>query len=195
MTCARPPRIRQGSSARLKAAADRNAQARPEAAAGYRATAQALSEAADELEQLRKATRPLPYFNGESIADLPDELLKELNVTKTDDFENQVFTLVKAAGGKADLDTILVGFYRRYGTVHQRRYMQNRLWRMTQKDGVLWSVPDKKGWYATEPPADEAPAMTEADKYAYADDDDEEPFDIPSPEDSFEEIEDDDLPF
>lgn len=123
----------------------------PEKAAPYHNTAVDLALIAQEIERLRAVTKPLPKFKGEDISDLPPSLQKELSVTKTDELEDQLFTLIKAAGGEADIDTLLVGLWRRFKVEQTRRFIQNKLWRMTQKE-ILWSLPGKKGVYsATEP--------------------------------------------
>jgi hypothetical protein len=125
----------------------------------FRDLANALAQTISELEQLRKASKPIPLFEGDDISDLPKELLAELSVTKTETIEDQVFQIVKSAGGKSNIDTILVYLYRNYGEVQTRKYVQNKLWRMAQKE-ILWSVPGKKGWYTLEKPAEEEPNIS-----------------------------------
>lgn len=135
-------------------AVDAEAQGRPALSERHINKAKALKAIIDEVETLRMATRPVPLFNGQDISDLPEELLQELNITKTDKIEEQLFAVINAAQGQADIDTILIGLFRNFDVKLTRKYAQNRLWRMVQKD-MLFSVPDKKGWYSTKPIKDE----------------------------------------
>jgi len=108
----------------------------------------ALLELVEEVERLRKVTKPVPKTLGD-ISDLPEELLSELSAIKTDDLENQMFTIINACEDKqANIDTILVELYRRFNVIQKRTYLTNKLWRMTQKDGLLWAA-EGKGYYTT----------------------------------------------
>lgn len=109
--------------------------------------AERLEAVAEELARLYGLTRALPPDLG-NIFDLPPELLKELSVTKADALEDQLVTVISAYGGTASLDQILVGLYRKFGVQQKRRFLQNKLYRMS----MIWSVPSKKGIYTTEPP-------------------------------------------
>lgn len=102
-----------------------------------------------DYQELEKLTRPIPTDGDDDLSDLPPELLKELSVTKTDDLENQIATIVNAAGGQADIDKILIHLFRRFKVTQTRKFLQNKLWRMTNK-GILFSVPGRKGWYSTQ---------------------------------------------
>jgi len=135
----------------------------------------ALNDLLEELEHLRKLTKPVPKTLGD-VSDLPEELLSELSALKTDDLENQMFTIINSCENKeANIDTILVELYRRFQVIQKRTYITNKLWRMTQKDGLIWPA-EGKGYYTTaEPPLiDKIERALEADtKY---DLDDEDPF-------------------
>ena len=112
----------------------------------------ALKELLRERRELKRLTEPLPKTLGD-LSDLPDELLEELSITKVGELESQIFTVINAAGKKADLDKILVGLYQRFGVLQKRRPLANKLWRMTQKeDGTIWASPDEKGTYQTTDP-------------------------------------------
>lgn len=131
-----------------------------------------------EYERLEELTRPIPVFAGDDLSDLPKELLSELSITKTDDLEDQLATVINAAGGEADIDTILIYLYRKFEVRQTRRFLQNKLWRMTQK-GLLHSVPGKKGHYTTQNPElleDDTPQQAEPDLSSSSDLDDEIPF-------------------
>lgn len=103
-----------------------------------------------DYERLDDLTRPIPIVHGEDLSDLPKALLAELSVAKTDDLENQIVTVINAAGKEADIDTILIYLYRKFEVTQTRRYLQNKLWRMVQKQ-QLFSLPGKKGHYTTVP--------------------------------------------
>ncbi|PHS77453.1 MAG: hypothetical protein COB56_03265 [Robiginitomaculum sp.] len=110
----------------------------------------AITELFNEVKHLRSITKPVPKTLGD-LSDLPDELKAELSAIKTDDLEDQIFTIINAAGGEANIDTILVELFRRFNLVQKRTYITNKLWRMTQKDGLLWAA-DGKGIYTTKEP-------------------------------------------
>lgn len=130
--------------------------------------AQNLKSFIADYEVLEDKTRPIPVANGDDLSDLPPELLKELSITKTDELETQIVTIVNASSSVADIDTILINLYRRFEVVQTRRFLQNKLWRMTQKE-ILWSVEGKKGAYTSRPPETspqdvvEAPGIIEVD--------------------------------
>ena len=112
--------------------------------------AQTLKHACDHIASLEAMTSALPPDLGK-LDDLPEALLTELSVTKTDTLEDQLVTAINAHGGTASLDQILVGLYRKFSVIQKRRFVQNKLYRMT----MVWSVPGKKGVYTTEPPKEQ----------------------------------------
>ena len=112
-----------------------------------------LAEANDHIARLEAMTSALPPGLG-SLHDLPEALLSELSVTKTDELEDQLVTVINAYGDTASLDQILVGLFRKFDVVQKRRFIQNKLYRMT----MVWSVSGKKGIYTTEEPAPEPEA-------------------------------------
>lgn len=135
------------------------------------ALAEKLESAAKELVRLAGLTSALPPSLG-NIHDLPQELLDELSVTKTDELEDQLVTVVNAHDGQADLDQLLVGLYRKFGVKQKRRFLQNKLYRMAKND-LIWVVPGRKGVYSTKEP--EAHAQDTLEE-ALPDDIDEVPF-------------------
>ena len=160
----------------------------------YRATAQRLDDGrrevhvqeaerleavSAELARLYGLTSALPPDLG-NIYDLPPELQKELSITKADALDDQLVTVINAYGGVATLDQVLVGLYRKFGMSQKRRFVQNKLYRMT----MVWSVPGKKGVYTTK----QAAAEPEQGSGATAETD-RMPGPSPAPED------DDDIPF
>jgi len=74
-----------------------------------------------------------PIIDLTDTSDLPPELLKELSNVQADELETQIFAVLGTCGGSADLDQLLIGLFRKYGTVHKRRFLQNKLWRMVRK--------------------------------------------------------------
>lgn len=109
--------------------------------------AERLDAVADELVRLYGLTKALPSDLG-NIFDLPLELLEELSIMKSDELEDQIVSVINAYAGTASLDQILVGLYRKFSVSQKRRFLQNKLYRMT----MVWSVPGKKGIYTTEEP-------------------------------------------
>lgn len=111
-----------------------------------------LQQTVDELEELRRLLTPVPASYGD-LSDLPPALVKELTGIKVDDLEQQVFTIIKAAGKEADLDVILIELFRRFKVLQTRKFLQNKLWRMAQKE-IIFSVPARKGVYTATKPVD-----------------------------------------
>jgi hypothetical protein len=107
----------------------------------------------ERISDLEAKLKPLPTRLGD-LSDLPSELVAELSVPRTDELENQILVVIQAYGGTADLDQILVGLYRRFKVIQKRRFLQNKVWRICQKD-MLWSIRGKKGVYTLKEPADD----------------------------------------
>lgn len=129
----------------LRAALEKNTN--PETRAKLESHADTVDAAAAEIVRLRDLTSALPADLG-GIHDLPQEILDELSVSKTDELEDQLVTVINAYGGEASLDQILVGLYRKFKVSQKRRFLQNKLYRMT----VVWGVDGKKGLYTTKEP-------------------------------------------
>lgn len=141
--------------------------------------AETLDSISAELVRLLDLTKAIPPEIG-SIHDLPDELVKELTASKTDELEDQIVTVINAYGGEADLDQILVGLFRKFKVIQKRRFLQNKLYRME----MVWSVEGKKGVYTTTEPQEESYVEPEPDDEvapvsgygSYTDMDDDIPF-------------------
>ena len=103
----------------------------------------------------RKAKRLA--LSWEEVDGLPKEVLDELSVSEADHAEFNIASAVRALGGVAALDRIIVYLYREFGEVQKRTSLNQRLYRMTQK-GMLYSVPGKKGVYSSEPMTEEEAA-------------------------------------
>jgi len=79
-------------------------------------------------------------------SDLPPELLKELSAGHADKLEDQIVDVMRAHGGSADLDQLLIGLYRKSKVVQKRRFLQNKLWRMVRK-GLLRKNREDRGTF------------------------------------------------
>lgn len=92
------------------------------------------------------------------LSDIPAALLHELSVwKKTDELEEQILTVIRACdGGAANLDQVLVGLYRKFKTIHLRRFMQNKLYRMS-KNNLISPVPGQRATYKIGPAGDRTP--------------------------------------
>lgn len=128
----------------------------PERAEEQSELLRAVKAAKKEIIRLRGLTSALPANLG-NVFDLPPELIEELSATKGDELENQLVTVINSYGGVADLDQILVGLYRKFKLVQKRRFIQNKLYRMTKSD-IIWSIPGRKGVYSTKDPNNESVA-------------------------------------
>jgi hypothetical protein len=84
----------------------------------------------------------------EDIQNIPEELIKELNVTETDKQDLVIEHVIASSGGVLSLDKILVELYRKTREIHKRSTLISRLYRMVQR-GVIYNVPGKKGVYST----------------------------------------------
>ncbi|HRD45892.1 MAG TPA: hypothetical protein PLF78_05350 [Caulobacter sp.] len=138
----------------------------------HRDRAAAIEAVVAELKELRRWRRPVPAAYGD-LSDLPDELLAQLSGVKTDELEDQIYAAVKAAGEEIELDRLLIELFRRHGDVHERRFLNNKCYRMVQK-GLIHQVPGKKGVYTTA--SQPEPGAPKASHSFSADLDDEIPF-------------------
>jgi hypothetical protein len=121
----------------------------PKTADVFQERAKALRAVADELAELRRWKMPVPASYGD-ISDLPTELIAQLSGVKTDELEDQIYAIVKAAGAEIELDRLLIELFRRHGEVHERRFLNNKAYRMVQK-GLIHQVSGRKGVYTITP--------------------------------------------
>jgi hypothetical protein len=118
-----------------------------------------------ENARLRALLTPVPAEFGD-LADLPQKLREEISATRTDALEKQLFSIVRA-NRSVDIDTLLIGLYRRFKVVQTRRFLQNKLYRMALK-GLIYAVPRRKGVYSADPisdqpsPEEEIPVSSDA---------------------------------
>lgn len=86
----------------------------------------------------------------DDLEGLPPELIAELNITEADKFEGFVVRKIRDAGGVLTLDKLLIACWRERNEVHKRTLLNAKLYRMTRK-GIIWTVPNKKAVYTTDP--------------------------------------------
>jgi hypothetical protein len=90
----------------------------------------------------------------EEIEGLPEELLSELSVSETDKTEFNIRSLITELGGVASLDRLLVALFKKTGEISKRAALNQRLYRMVQKE-MIYAVPGKKGVYSVRQMTDE----------------------------------------
>ena len=83
------------------------------------------------------------------IEGLPEELIKELNLSDADKTEFTIVDAIDLAGGVISLDKLLISLYKLTGEINKRAAISSRLARMAQKNMIFY-VPGKKGVYSTE---------------------------------------------
>ena len=128
---------------RLSQAADAEDPARAKRQSTIAASLEAV---AHELEGARQRLRPVPNDIGD-LSDLPEEVMKQLNLTRIDDLERQMRDIIAAAdGAEVGINHIIIELYRRHKVVKERAFIMNKLYRMAQK-GIINGVEDKKGVY------------------------------------------------
>ncbi|OQW42463.1 MAG: hypothetical protein A4S08_11810 [Proteobacteria bacterium SG_bin4] len=82
------------------------------------------------------------------IQGLPQELINELGLTESDHNEFEIVNIIKQHGGTMSLDHILIALYKKTGTVHKRKILTAKLYRMVNK-GLVFT--DKRGIYSVSP--------------------------------------------
>lgn len=117
-----------------------------------------LQSIADFLMEQKRLTAPIPKELGD-ISDLPEELIRELSVKRTDELEDQILTVMRACDGGRDvnLDQILVGLFRKYRVVQTRKFLQNKLYRMYKK-GLAYPIAGKRAYSLDPQPEPESQA-------------------------------------
>jgi hypothetical protein len=108
-----------------------------------------LRELAEYLAEQKRLAAPIPRALGD-ISDLPEELIRELSIQKTDELDDQILTVMRACDGEAGLDQVLVGLYRKFKVVQTRRFLQNKLYRMAKKE-LIYQIPGQRAAYSLDP--------------------------------------------
>ncbi|RLW53895.1 MAG: hypothetical protein B6D76_09385 [gamma proteobacterium symbiont of Stewartia floridana] len=101
---------------------------------------------ANENSEKSKTVSASYHLTPDDLEGLPPELLKELNISESDELELQIMRALRNAGGALTVDKILIQLYRDTGGIHERKALAAKLYRMTQKN-LLQSVPDRRGLY------------------------------------------------
>jgi hypothetical protein len=83
----------------------------------------------------------------EEVEGLPAELLEELSISESDKTEFNIISILKSLGGAASLDRLLVALYKQSGEITKRATLNQRIYRMVQKN-MIYNVPNKKGVYS-----------------------------------------------
>ncbi len=102
--------------------------------------------AADLEEFVQRSAAPAQKTD---VSDLPPELLKQLSVGLSDPLGAQLIEIFGDSGGCANLDQLLIGLYRRFQVIQNRRFLQNKIWRMVRK-GQLRKA-DTRGMFCIAP--------------------------------------------
>ncbi|MGL5448706.1 MAG: hypothetical protein ACRDBL_15470 [Rhabdaerophilum sp.] len=126
-------------------------------AAKFSELAQFLHELADKVQMNPNLLNSAPDVSNarislswEEVEDLPPELLSELSISESDKQEFAIRSLILELGGIASLDRMLVALYRKTGEITKRAPLNQKLYRMVQKE-MVFSVPGKKGVYSIAP--------------------------------------------
>jgi hypothetical protein len=113
-----------------------------------------IGENPDILNPGAPVEAPRLALSWEEIDGLPPELLEELSISESDKTEFNIVSLITELGTVASLDRLLVALFRQSGEVTKRAALNQRLYRMVQKE-MIYSVPGKKGVYSTHPISEE----------------------------------------
>ena len=115
----------------------------------------ALNKLLEYLVNQDRLQTPIPKELGD-LSDLPEVLLKELSVKRTDELESQILAVMRACSGEVNLDQVLVGLFRKFKVTQTRRFIQNKLYRMSQKE-MVFAVPGQRASYQLEKPPESNP--------------------------------------
>ena len=138
----------------------REAQMRPGISAEERGRHQRWLEQAAALQTLLEsrrrpaspaAARAIVPREAEEKETLPPALLKELSPRTRDQLEQQILSVLAASDGRADLDQVLLGLYRRFGIIAKRRVIQNKLWRLV-RTGRIAKAKDMRNVFSLNAP-------------------------------------------
>lgn len=87
------------------------------------------------------------YITPEDLIGLPEEVIKELNISESDRHEFFIMRIIEKLGGVASIDKIIIGAYRDSKEILERQKLNAKLYRMSSK-GLIYSHPNKKGVYS-----------------------------------------------
>jgi hypothetical protein len=116
-----------------------------------------INENPELLSVRSSVVSPRLGLSWEEIHGLPQELLEELSISESDKTEFNISSLITELGSIASLDRLLVALFRQSGEITKRAALNQRLYRMVQKE-LIYSVPGKKGVYSIHPISEEEAA-------------------------------------
>lgn len=82
------------------------------------------------------------------LNDIPEELFEQLKISKSFELSWKLIGVINKCGGSAQIDKILVEYYKKHGEILNRVKLNAKLWRMSQK-GLIECDPKIKGLYKT----------------------------------------------
>ena len=83
------------------------------------------------------------------IDGLPDEIKEQLNIYKKRKRDRIVAVIDDLYGGIANIDEIFVGVYLKYNKILKRKYVANKVYKLS-KSGFLYKIKGNKGIYTTD---------------------------------------------
>ena len=87
------------------------------------------------------------YVTPQDLIGLPEEVIKQLNISESDRHEFFIMSIIESLGGIASIDKIIIGAYRDNKEILERQKLNAKLYRMSSK-GLIYSHPSKKGVYS-----------------------------------------------
>jgi hypothetical protein len=98
-----------------------------------------INENPEILKPGSAVVAPRLALSWEEIDGLPKELLEELSISESDKTEFNISSVITELGGVASLDRLLVALFRQSGEITKRAPLNQRLYRMVQKE-MIYSV-------------------------------------------------------
>ena len=87
------------------------------------------------------------YVTPQDLVGLPEEVIRELNISESDRHDFFIMSIIEKLGGVASIDKIIIGAYRDSEEILERQKLNARLYRMSSK-GLVYSHPNRKGVYS-----------------------------------------------
>ncbi len=85
-------------------------------------------------------------FDINDLSDLPEDMRKDVESRRLDDFESKILDLFEIANRELTIDEVMIALFRKFSLIKNRRQVMNKLYQMgNPKTGRLVSV--KKGLY------------------------------------------------
>lgn len=87
------------------------------------------------------------YVTPQDLIGLPEEVIRELNISESDRHDFFIMNIIEKLGGVASIDKIIIGAYRDSEEILERQKLNARLYRMSSKE-LVYSHPNRKGVYS-----------------------------------------------